>query len=61
MKFLKSLVFRFWKDESGQGTAEYVLILVAVIAVGFIFKDKITAMLESKLDGIASQIGNFNP
>ena len=32
---MKSLVNRFWNDESGQGLTEYVLI-IALVAIGLI-------------------------
>jgi Flp pilus assembly pilin Flp len=42
-KSAKSLI----NNEKGQGTAEYVLLLVIVVALAFAFKGKITSMLES--------------
>ena len=35
---------------NGQGTAEYVLILVGVVALAFAFKGKIVPMIEGKMD-----------
>ncbi|MFK8136834.1 MAG: Flp family type IVb pilin [Bdellovibrionales bacterium] len=46
-KFLKRLV----KEESGQGATEYILLLVAVVAVLAIFKDRILAVVENDLLG----------
>lgn len=60
MKQIKSLALKLWQDESGQGTAEYVLILVGIVAVGFLFKDKIVQILEGKLGDIGSRIQGFN-
>ena len=39
---MKNTLMKFWKDESGQGTAEYVLVLAAVAAIGMAFKTRIT-------------------
>ncbi len=50
---------QLWKDESAQGATEYILLLVAVVAVLAIFKDKIQAILTGKLDEVASKIGEF--
>lgn len=47
------------EDESGQGTAEYVLLLVGIIAVGFIFKDQITNIVSEKLGQIQGDIMGF--
>lgn len=41
-KYLKT----FWKDESGIGVVEVVLILVVLIGLVIVFKDQITNMLE---------------
>ena len=47
------------EDASGQGTAEYVLLLVGIIAVGFIFKDQITSIVSEKLGQIQGDIMGF--
>jgi hypothetical protein len=50
-KQLKAL----WKDESAQGATEYILLLVAIVALLAIFRDKLTGP-----NGIVSQmIGNL--
>ncbi|MBE8162908.1 MAG: hypothetical protein HAW63_02855 [Bdellovibrionaceae bacterium] len=46
-------------DESGQGTTEYILILVAIVAVAVLFKDKITTALEGKLGSLETSINGF--
>lgn len=61
MKKIKKTAIKLWQDESGQGTAEYVLILVAVVAIGMLFKDKITGAVGSKMDDIKGKIMGFNP
>ena len=42
--FLKNL----WKDESGQGATEYVLIIAVVAAIVIAFKGQIVGMIEGK-------------
>ena len=59
MKKIKSTLLKLWKDESGQGTAEYVLILVAIVGLAIVFRGKIQDMMKSRLSGLATQIGNF--
>ena len=45
----------FWEDESGIGTIELVLILVVLIALILVFKDKIGDLLDGIFDEIDSQ------
>ena len=61
MKNLKENIKKFLKDESGQGTVEYILILVGVVALGFMFKDKIVSVVESKMGDLGGLISGFNP
>ena len=56
---VKALGLRLWRDESGQGTAEYVLILVGVLGVAFLFKNKIKEVMETKLGQVGQAIGSF--
>lgn len=46
------------KDESGQGTTEYILILVAIVGVAMLFKKEITTVLNEKLSTLAGDIGS---
>ena len=59
MKKIKSMALKLWRDESGQGTAEYVLILVAVVTVGYLFRTQIRNILEQKLGTIGGEIQSF--
>ncbi len=61
MKKLKSTALKLWRDESGQGTAEYVLILVGVVALGYMFKDKIVGIVKGKMSDVGGKITSFNP
>ncbi len=63
MKTLKSLKkwgLKLWQDESGQGTAEYALILVAVVGLAFMFRTRIKDMLQGRLSALTSSMGSFN-
>ena len=59
MKKLKLRAIKLWKDESGQGTAEYVLILVGVVGAAMIFRKEIKGILKGKLDDIGGEIKGF--
>lgn len=50
-KMLK-LLRNFWKEESGMGTVEIVLIIAALVAVALIFKDAIINFVQDAIDKI---------
>ena len=60
MKKLKSTVLQLWKDESGQGTAEYVLILVAVVGLAIVFRTEIKKMLGDKITQLSGKVMSFS-
>lgn len=60
MKKLKSITLQLWEDESGQGTAEYVLILVAIVGLAIVFRDQIKGMLGSKIEDLSGKVMNFS-
>lgn len=59
MHKLKQHMTKFWKDESGQGTTEYILLLVVVVGVAVLFKNQITSAINQKLEWLSSQMGQF--
>ncbi len=59
MKKIKSTAIKLWKDESGQGTAEYVLILVAVVALATVFRGKVNALIGPKIADLTKAITDF--
>lgn len=62
MKILSAIKTKFieiLKDESGQGTTEYILILVAIVGVAIVFREKIGNMLKGKLESLSASIGGF--
>ena len=56
---IKSIGIKLWKDESGQGTAEYALILVAVVVFAGVFKSQISAKLEGLFTDLGTKISEF--
>ena len=59
MKKLRVFLSNFLKEEDAQGATEYILLLVAVIAVLVLFKDKIMEMVKGKIGTIESEMGKF--
>jgi Flp pilus assembly pilin Flp len=59
MKTPTSVLKNLWKDESGQGATEYILLLVVVVALALMFRGKITTALQDKLAELGSAIGAF--
>lgn len=49
-----------WKDESGQGATEYILLLVVVVALALLFRGRIQNIVSSKLEELGSAIGGFS-
>jgi Flp pilus assembly pilin Flp len=56
---MKALLKNLWKDESGQGATEYILLLVVVVALGLLFRGRITETLTAKLEELGGAIGAF--
>ncbi|MCB0422134.1 MAG: hypothetical protein KDD61_14140 [Bdellovibrionales bacterium] len=59
MNQLKELLKRLWKDESGQGATEYILLLVIVVGLAMVFKGKIMEIVNAKLGDLGGSIGSF--
>lgn len=57
---LKNKAAAIWKDESAQGATEYILILVAVVVVAMLFKNKITEFVNERLTNIGQGMGKFD-
>lgn len=56
-KFLQTL----WKDESAQGATEYILMLVIVVGIAMMFKNKIMGVISGKVDDLQGSIDSFKP
>lgn len=48
---------QFLKEEDGMGTVEVILIIVVLVGLVIIFKDRITEIVENLFDKITSQTG----
>ncbi len=60
MKFLTNLKNRLRrnlvKNQRGQGATEYILLLVVLVGVVMIFKDKIRGQLSNKMEELGTSI-----
>lgn len=54
-KFLQSLYI----EEDAQGATEYILMLVIVVGIAVMFKDKIMSIIGTKISTTGEQINNF--
>ena len=52
MKLLKE----FFKDETGQSTTEYILMLAVVVTIAVKFKTEITGLMTGAVDTIKGKI-----
>lgn len=59
MGALRKFVRNFWNDESAQGTAEYVLLLVVIVALVIAFRRQISGAFNDKLGTLSSEISGF--
>ena len=56
MNNLKNFI-QFLKEEDGMGTVEVILIIVVLVGLVIIFKDRITEIVENLFKKITSQSG----
>ena len=57
-----NLYFKFMnlmQDEEGLGTLEIILIIVVLIGIAILFRDRITGFVENILDRIGDEIDSF--
>lgn len=52
MGWLKEALTDFWRDESGMGVVEIILIIVVLIAMVLIFKEQITTLVKNIWESI---------
>lgn len=63
MSFYQSACQRLksiWKDESAQGSLELILILIALVSVALIFKEKIKQFVDESLGKLGGGLQQFN-
>lgn len=57
---MKNKMKKLWTDESAQGATEYILMLVIVVGIALLFKNKIMGIITDKVDGLGSDIQGFS-
>jgi Flp pilus assembly pilin Flp len=57
---MKRFIQKIWQDESAQGATEYILMLVIVVGIAMLFKDKIRAVISGKVDDLGNDIQGFS-
>ena len=57
---MKKAAIQLWKDESAQGATEYILLLVVVLAIAGLFRERIMEAVSGRLDAVSNSLGNFN-
>lgn len=56
---MKNFIKSLWKDESAQGATEYIMLLVVVVAIALLFRQKIEGQVKGLLDKLAGDLGSF--
>ncbi|KYG66835.1 hypothetical protein AZI86_07310 [Bdellovibrio bacteriovorus] len=59
MKKFKNFSKNLLKNKRGQGATEYILLLVVVVALVMLFKDKIKSTMDGKIGELSEKITNF--
>lgn len=57
---MKDEIMKFWKEESGIGVVEIILILVVLIMLVVIFRTQITSIVNNAFSQINSSAGTIN-
>jgi Flp pilus assembly pilin Flp len=57
---MKRFIQKIWQDESAQGATEYILMLVIVVGIAMLFKDKIMTIVRGKVDDLGNDIQGFS-
>lgn len=60
MKKIKEISKKLIQDESAQGATEYILLLIVVVAIAMMFRERITEAVRGKLSDLSNSIGSFS-
>ena len=60
MNKFKNFSKKLLKNKSGQGATEYILLLVVVVTLVIMFKDRIKTTMDSKINDLKDGIGQVN-
>lgn len=56
---MKQLLISFWKDENGQTSTEYILLVAVVALIVFKFRNTATTQIDKITNQIFSGMGNI--
>ncbi len=51
---------QFLRDEEGQSTTEYILILAVVVMIAMKFKDQVGKLIGGRINQLESDMGKFD-
>lgn len=60
MKKFKNFSKKLFKNQSGQGATEYILLLVVVVSLVLMFKNDIQSIVKSKIDDLKNSISSVS-
>lgn len=55
-RHLSRFFHQLWKDDRGQSTTEYILILSVVVMIAMKFKEEFSSRLDSAISNVGGQI-----
>ena len=59
MSKIKKILVNIWKDESGQGATEYIMMLVLVAVVVLVFRKQIVGIIQKQSADMSGKISTF--
>lgn len=59
LKKIKRKFVEIWKDESGMGVVEVILIILVLVGLALIFKTQITNIANNIFNSITNQVNSF--
>ncbi len=60
MKKINKTLAAIWKDESGQGATEYILLLVVIVGLATLFGERIKQAVTDKINEVSGLISGFS-
>ncbi|MBS1961904.1 MAG: hypothetical protein JST04_06795 [Bdellovibrionales bacterium] len=60
MKQLGKFLGAFIRDEDGQSTTEYILILAVVVMIAMKFKDQVGKLIGARVDKLGTDLQQFD-
>lgn len=60
MKQLGKFLGAFVRDEDGQSTTEYILILAVVVMIAMKFKDQVGKLIGARVDKLGTDLQQFD-